>query len=62
MVGPKVQFMIIYNTAYASLNGFYKQLCHLLFKKTERRKRKMSFICFRQLWGGQARILGTEDV
>jgi len=54
--------MIIYNAAYVSLNRFYEQLCHLLFKNTERRKGKMSSICFRQLWDGQARIFGTEDV
>lgn len=65
MVGLKVQFMIVYNTANFSLNGDCEQPCHLLFKKTERkkeRKRKMSSICFKQLWGGQARILGTGDV
>lgn len=38
MVGLKVQFMIIYNTAYVSLNGVYEQLCHLLFKKKNRKK------------------------
>lgn len=63
MVRLKVQFIIIYNTACISLNGFYEQLCHLLFKKKKKKqkKRKMNLICFRQLWGGQARILGTED-
>lgn len=64
----KVQFMIIYNKTYINLNGFCKQYCNLFFKKKEKnekestRKRKMSSIYFRHLWGGQARIFGTEDV
>lgn len=62
MVGLKVHFIIVYHRAYVSLNGVYEQFCHLFFKKTERRKKQMSSVCFRQLRGGQVRILGTEDV
>lgn len=40
MVRLKVQFMIIYNTAYVSLNGVYEQLCHLLFKKNREKEEK----------------------
>lgn len=31
-------------------------------EKKSTRKRKMSSIYFRHLWGGQARIFGIEDV
>lgn len=40
MVRLKVQFIIIYNTACISLNGFYEQLCHLLFKKKKKKQKK----------------------